>query len=282
MAGMMLAFVSCAMVSQGIGSEGIRLVVELDNTVFVEGESIYAVVTLHNDRLQDLEYDGYYLEAGKLTMDIRQANGTRLPYRGAKFAIVDPFRFVLGPQERVSLAILVDGYFPTQMDEQQIYRKMSPGEYSLKADFLLGESKVQSSTLSFRVIPATGKNREALQEMERLLVPSNYFSSDTAAVLEVFHDFIRKFGETKVASRVWREIAWTYRKAKDSIRALQTYENILQRFPNHGLSLDVLQSKYIPESRKALMIEEVSRMFPSSLVAKYARVMQARKHPKQR
>ena len=244
------------------------LSIELDKTSYVEGESVCLVISLENNTSQNIFYNDFSLETHEIQLTVFRPDGKKVPYMGATNNTINPIQHTLLPNGKVSTGVDIDGYFPTFTDSHYMYRKLLPGKYTVQAQFAFGKSYIQSNELKFEVESPTGKVKEALTELERVYVWENYFSLDSAKVLRVYENYVNKHGDSPYAPVILNEIAWTYRKAKDSSRALEAYRKLVSEYPSHGLALVALQSEYLPPTLKQILVKEIMSKQPTSRSAK--------------
>ncbi len=256
-------------------SNRVELSIELSNKqIFIEGESVYLIVSLKNKGSNVVRYDGFYLESSKLTLNVTRHDGQKVNYAGPTFTIISPISHSLLPSEKVSVGLMVDGYFPTFTDAHHVYRKLTPGTYTVEAQYAMNTSVVNSNRSTFQVQRPAGRLKEALDKLEEIYVPENYFSDDTSKIIPICVDYLRSYGNSPYAPLVSNEIAWTYRRTKDRAKAVEAYKTVVRSYPNHGYALNIIQENYLRPREKAVLLDEIISKHPSSYFAKYARHLQ--------
>lgn len=253
-------------------NNGLKLSINLTKEYFIEGESVYLIVTFENNNSKEIAYDRFYLEGQKLSLKVLQENGNKIDYDGARESyLTSPKQELLNAHERVSIGIIIQYYYPTFRDAFLVYRKFIPGKYTVQASFLIGNIYIKSNELTFYINPAVGKDKEALTDLEKIYIPKNYFSQDTTRTIKIYDDFINRYNGSVYAPFILNEIVWTYQKVKDNAKANEALKKLIRKYPDSGFALNAITSKYLTANEKRELLQDAILNRSSSILAKYAK-----------
>jgi hypothetical protein len=262
--------------SISINAQNLSMTIELDKKEFVEGESIYLLLTMKNNASIAQEIDPFNIASGPLKILVENQQKEIIPYYGIKIngmALIRNDTLISG--ESAQYVCNISANYPNIIEKgvmvpSQILTRLSPGAYKVKAVFSVTDKLIISNEIVFSVIAPQGEDVKVLEILKEKLRPDYLYSISSSEKITFFKDLATSYPQSTYLPRILRTIATCWLEKGDTIEAGKVLKSVILRNPNTGHAIEAfMATKLLGKGEQAKMLKEIKLLFPESRMMKY-------------
>ena len=257
-------------------AQNINLNIELDKKEFIEGESVYLLMSLNNSSSQILNYDRFYLEGRTLELNVTDERGYILPYKGADvdYALSGPTVYTLQPGKSTQYLCPLSYFYHNFVEKDAIFpfpvvSRLLPGLYKVKAQYQVSEGKIYSNELTFTV--SAPKNDDAIlfERLKTKFTPDFIWGKRKDEAFILFDTLSKSNSQSIYLPIVKKTLSGFYFQKGDTSKAIEILKDLIKKNPNSGYALEAFQTMKISNREKELFLNEFKSINPSSRIVKF-------------